>query len=74
MSSCGKALIAETITDATGNISRGMAIFRTMALLRTIERVPEENVSVKNWHPDDGREHVEREVRHLRGAGPAPAR
>ena len=38
---------AETSIDATGNISRGIAIFCTSALLRTIERVPALNVSVK---------------------------
>ena len=29
-----------TSIEATGNISRGIAIFRTIALFRTIERVP----------------------------------
>ncbi len=38
---------AETIIDATGNISRGIDIFFTIALLRTIERVPAPKVSVK---------------------------
>ena len=33
--------------EATGNISRGTAIFRTRDLLRTIERVPAPKVSVK---------------------------
>src|SRR4051812_48173685 len=43
----GNVWIADTITAATGNISRGIAILRTIALLRTIERVPEVKVSVK---------------------------
>ncbi len=51
ISSCGKELIAETMIEATGNISRGIAIFRTIALLRMIERVPVENVSVKKCTP-----------------------
>ena len=38
---------AETSIEATGNISRGIAIFLRIALLRTIDRVPEPNVSVK---------------------------
>src|SRR3712207_4548003 len=45
----GNACTADTIVAATGNISRGIAIFRTMALFRTIDRVPELNVSVKKW-------------------------
>ena len=51
ISSCGNELTAETITDATGNIARGIGILRTIALLRTIDRVPEENVSVKKCTP-----------------------
>ena len=47
INSCGNESIADTMTAATGNISRGIAILRTIALFRTIERVPEENVSVK---------------------------
>jgi hypothetical protein len=47
ISTCGNVWIAETITAATGNISRGMAILRTIALFRTIARVPEVKVSVK---------------------------
>ncbi len=35
----------------TGNISRGIAILRTIALFLTIDRVPEENVSVKKCTP-----------------------
>ena len=35
--------------DATGNISRGTAIFCTSDLLRTIERVPAFIVSMKKW-------------------------
>ena len=40
---------AETSIEATGNISRGIAIFCTSALLRTIDRVPALNVSLKKW-------------------------
>src|SRR3954451_9051349 len=47
ISSCGNELIAETIIADTGNISRGIAILRRIALLRTIARVPDEKVSVK---------------------------
>ncbi len=34
---------------ATGNISRGIAIFTTSALLRMIDRVPALKVSLKKW-------------------------
>jgi hypothetical protein len=48
MTSWGPMWKAETIIEATGNISRGTAIFDTRPLLRRIERVPALNVSVKN--------------------------
>ena len=51
ISICGNVLTAETITVATGNISRGIAILRTSALFFTIARVPAENVSVKKCTP-----------------------
>ena len=38
---------SETSMEATGNISRGTAIFCTTPRLRTIERVPDWKVSVK---------------------------
>ena len=57
--SCGSA---ETSIDATGNISRGIAIFCTSALLRTIERVPALKVSVKKWTMTRPAEQVDREV------------
>ena len=47
ITSCGIVWKAETSIEATGNISRGIAIFLTIALLRTIDRVPAVNVSVK---------------------------
>ncbi len=47
ISICGNVWYAETSIEATGNISRGIAIFFTSALFRTIERVPAVNVSVK---------------------------
>ena len=49
ISSCGPTWNAETSIDATGNISRGSAIFCTSDWLRTIERVPALTVSLKKW-------------------------
>ena len=44
---CGIVWYADTSMDATGNISRGIAIFFTIEEFRTIDRVPAVNVSVK---------------------------
>jgi hypothetical protein len=44
---CGMMWYADTSIEATGNISRGIAIFFTIDELRMIERVPAVNVSVK---------------------------
>ena len=49
ITSCGPTWNTETSIEATGNISRGIAIFCTSALLRTIERVPALKVSLKKW-------------------------
>ena len=43
----GNTWYAETSIEATGNISRGTAIFWTTWRFRTIERVPAVKVSVK---------------------------
>ena len=49
ITSCGPMWNAETSIEATGNISRGSAIFCTSCRLRTIERVPALAVSLKKW-------------------------
>ena len=52
-----------TITDATGNISRGTFILRTSDLFLTTDLVPAFSVSVKNVHHDHAGEDVQREQR-----------
>ena len=62
ITSCGPTWNAETSIEATGNISRGIAIFCTSALLRTIERVPALNGLVEEVDDDQPAEQVDREV------------
>ena len=49
MITCGTTWNRDTSIEATGNISRGTAIFCTSDLLRTIDRVPAFIVSTKKW-------------------------